>query len=48
MALGYRTLTWKGVKSAVIQTAQQASMMMVLAVASNIFGAVFTRLGSAS
>jgi TRAP-type mannitol/chloroaromatic compound transport system permease large subunit len=36
------------VKSAVIQTAQQSSMMLFLAVASNIFGAVFTRLGSAT
>jgi tripartite ATP-independent transporter DctM subunit len=48
MALGYRTLTWQGFTSAVILTAQQASMMMLLAVASNIFGAVFTRLGSAT
>jgi tripartite ATP-independent transporter DctM subunit len=48
MALGYRTLTWKQLKSAVILTAQQSSMMFFLAVASNIFGAVFTRLGSAT
>ena len=47
MALGYRTLTWQRLKSAVILTAQQSSMMFFLAVASNIFGAVFTRLGSA-
>ncbi len=47
MALAYRTLTWKRLKSAVILTAQQSSMMFFLAVASNIFGAVFTRLGSA-
>jgi tripartite ATP-independent transporter DctM subunit len=48
MAALYRTLTWTGLKSAVIQTAQQSSMMMLLAVASNIFGAIFARLGSAS
>jgi tripartite ATP-independent transporter DctM subunit len=48
MALGYRTLSWKQFKSAVILTAQQSSMMFFLAVASNIFGAIFTRLGSAS
>jgi tripartite ATP-independent transporter DctM subunit len=47
MALCYRTLTWPRLKSAVILTAQQSSMMFFLAVASNIFGAVFTHLGSA-
>jgi TRAP-type mannitol/chloroaromatic compound transport system permease large subunit len=44
----YGTLTWTRLKSAVIQTAQQSSMMLFLAVASNIFGAIFARLGSAS
>jgi tripartite ATP-independent transporter DctM subunit len=48
MALAYRTLSWKRFKSAVILTAQQSSMMFFLAVTSNIFGAVFTRLGSAT
>jgi TRAP-type mannitol/chloroaromatic compound transport system permease large subunit len=47
MALCYRTLTWPRLKNAVILTAQQSSMMFFLAVASNIFGAVFTHLGSA-
>ena len=44
----YRTLSWKQLKAAVILTAQQSSMVFFLAVASNIFGAVFTRLGSAT
>jgi tripartite ATP-independent transporter DctM subunit len=44
----YRTLSWRQIKAAVIQTAQQSSMVFILAVASNIFGAVFTRLGSAT
>ena len=48
MAAGYRTLTWPRLKNAAILTAQQSSMMLFLAVASNIFGAVFTRLGSAT
>jgi len=48
MAACYRTLTWARLKSAAILTAQQSSMMLFLAVASNIFGAVFTRLGSAT
>jgi len=44
----YRTLTWTRLKAAVILTAQQSSMVFFLAIASNIFGAVFTRLGSAT
>jgi TRAP-type mannitol/chloroaromatic compound transport system permease large subunit len=48
MAVGYRTLSWERLKRAVILTAEQSSMMFFLAVASNIFGAVFTRLGSAT
>ena len=48
MAVCYRTLNWDRLKRAVISTAEQSSMMFFLAVASNIFGAVFTRLGSAT
>jgi tripartite ATP-independent transporter DctM subunit len=48
MAAVYRKLSWTQLKTAVILTAQQSSMMFFLAVASNIFGAVFTRLGSAT
>jgi tripartite ATP-independent transporter DctM subunit len=48
MAVAYRKLSWVRLKAAVILTAQQSSMMFFLAVASNIFGAVFTRLGSAT
>jgi TRAP-type mannitol/chloroaromatic compound transport system permease large subunit len=48
MAAAYRKLSWPQLTSAVILTAQQSSMMFFLAVASNIFGAVFTRLGSAT
>jgi TRAP-type mannitol/chloroaromatic compound transport system permease large subunit len=48
MAVCYRTLSWERLKRAVILTAEQSSMMFFLAVASNIFGAVFTRLGSAT
>ena len=47
MTVLYRTLTWQRLKDAVILTAQQSSMMFLLAVASNVFGAIFTRLGSA-
>jgi tripartite ATP-independent transporter DctM subunit len=48
MTAAYRTLSWTRIKAAVILTAQQSSMMFFLAVASNIFGAIFTRLGSAT
>ena len=48
MTLCYRTFSWERFKGAVILTAQQSSMMFFLAVASNVFGAVFTRLGSAT
>ena len=48
MAACYGQLRWDRIKSAVILTAQQTSMVLFLAVASNIFGAVFTRLGSAT
>jgi tripartite ATP-independent transporter DctM subunit len=48
MAALYRALSWKRVKDAMLSTALQSSMVLFLAVASNIFGAVFTRLGSAT
>ncbi len=44
----YRQLSWRRIKNATILTAQQSSMVFFLAVASNIFGAIFTRLGSAT
>jgi tripartite ATP-independent transporter DctM subunit len=48
MAACYRALSWSRMKEAMLQTALQTSMVLFLAVASNIFGAVFTRLGSAT
>jgi tripartite ATP-independent transporter DctM subunit len=48
MAAAYGQLRWTTVKQATILTAQQSSMVFVLAAASSIFGAVFTRLGSAT
>ncbi|MBI2158970.1 MAG: TRAP transporter large permease subunit, partial [Candidatus Rokubacteria bacterium] len=48
MAACYGELRWARLKQAVILTAQQSSMMLFLAVASNIFGAIFTRLGSST
>jgi tripartite ATP-independent transporter DctM subunit len=50
MVLGfaYRRLTLAGIKSAAISTLTTSSMVLFLAVASNVFGAVFARLGTAT
>ena len=47
LALAYRQLTWERFRNAAIGTLQTASMVIFLGVASNVFGAVFARLGSA-
>ncbi|MBI2525152.1 MAG: TRAP transporter large permease subunit [Candidatus Rokubacteria bacterium] len=44
----YGRFTLKGLKQAAYQTCTTASMVLFLAVASNVFGAVFSRLGSAT
>jgi TRAP-type mannitol/chloroaromatic compound transport system permease large subunit len=47
LALAYRKLTWGKFRKAAIGTLQISSMVIFLGVASNVFGAVFARLGSA-
>jgi tripartite ATP-independent transporter DctM subunit len=47
LALAYRKLDWEKLKKAAIGTMQTTSMVLFLGVASNIFGSVFARLGSA-
>jgi TRAP-type mannitol/chloroaromatic compound transport system permease large subunit len=47
LSLSYRKLTFAGLKNACISTMITTSMVMFLAVTSNIFGAVFSRLGTA-
>lgn len=47
LAVAYRKLTYAGLKRTVLATTATSSMVLFLAVASNIFGAVFARLGSA-
>jgi TRAP-type mannitol/chloroaromatic compound transport system permease large subunit len=47
LALTYRKLTFTGVKSACLSTMNTSSMVLFLAMTSNIFGAVFARLGTA-
>jgi tripartite ATP-independent transporter DctM subunit len=48
LALAYGKLSYGGLKRAVLSTTATASMVLFLAVTSNIFGAVFSRLGTAS
>ncbi len=47
LAVVYRKFTFEGLRNACISTMNTSSMVLFLAVASNIFGAVFSRLGSA-
>jgi tripartite ATP-independent transporter DctM subunit len=47
LALAYRKLNWGKFRKAAIGTLQTSSMVIFLGVASNVFGAVFARLGSA-
>jgi tripartite ATP-independent transporter DctM subunit len=44
----YRRLSWSVVRDASLKTLQTSSLVLFLAVASNIYGSVFTRLGTGS
>jgi TRAP-type mannitol/chloroaromatic compound transport system permease large subunit len=44
----YGRLNWTNMKAASMKTLQTSSMILFLAVASNIYGAVFARLGTAT
>jgi tripartite ATP-independent transporter DctM subunit len=48
LALAYRKLTLPGLQRALTATMATTSMVLLLAVTSNIFGAVFARLGTAN
>ena len=48
LAVLYREFTWKRLKDAVYNTLLQSSTVLFLAVAGNVFGAVFSRLGTAT
>jgi tripartite ATP-independent transporter DctM subunit len=48
LTIGYGKFTWAGMKRAVLSTTATSSMVLLLAVTSNIFGAVFARLGTAN
>ena len=47
LAIVYREFTWRRLKDAVYNTLLQSSTVLFLAVAGNVFGAVFSRLGTA-
>jgi tripartite ATP-independent transporter DctM subunit len=48
LAAAYGRLSYAGAKQAVLSTTATSSMVLLLAVTSNIFGAVFSRLGTAT
>jgi len=48
LAAAYRKLTYAGLKRAVLSTTATSAMVLLLATTSNIFGAVFSRLGTAT
>jgi tripartite ATP-independent transporter DctM subunit len=48
LAAAYGRLTYAGVKRAILSTTATSSMVLLLAMCSNIFGAVFARLGTAN
>jgi tripartite ATP-independent transporter DctM subunit len=48
LSAAYGRLNYAGVKRAVLNTTATTSMVLLLAVTSNIFGAVFARLGTAN
>jgi tripartite ATP-independent transporter DctM subunit len=48
LSVVYRQFTWPRLKDAVHNTLLQSSTVIFLAVASNVFGAVFSRLGTAT
>jgi len=48
LAIAYRKVTYAGLKQAVLSTTATSSMVLLLAVTSNIFGAVFARMGTAN
>jgi tripartite ATP-independent transporter DctM subunit len=48
LAIAYRKLTWENLRSAVYATVVTSSMILLLVAASNFYGAVFARLGTAT
>jgi tripartite ATP-independent transporter DctM subunit len=47
LTVAYGKFTWAGLKRAVLSTTATSSMVLLLATTSNVFGAVFARMGTA-
>lgn len=47
LTLAYRRMTWPGFRRAMMSTVEVSCMILLLVAASNYFGSVFSRLGSA-
>jgi tripartite ATP-independent transporter DctM subunit len=48
LTLLYRRLSWQNLRGAMLSTLQTSSMILLLVMASNFYGAVFARMGTAS
>jgi tripartite ATP-independent transporter DctM subunit len=48
LTFAYRKFTWRGLREACLKTLETSSLVLFLAVASNIYGSVFTRLGTST
>ncbi|MBX3501573.1 MAG: TRAP transporter large permease subunit [Alphaproteobacteria bacterium] len=48
LTIAYRRFSWAGLQRALVATMTTSSMVLLLAVTSNVFGAVFARLGTAN
>ena len=48
LTVGYGRLSWRAMREACLKTLETSSLVLFLAVASNIYGAVFTRLGTST
>lgn len=48
LTLAYRRMTWEGLRKSMFRTVEISAMILLLVAASNFFGSVFSRLGSAT
>ncbi|HZM33746.1 MAG TPA: TRAP transporter large permease subunit [Burkholderiales bacterium] len=48
LTIAYGRMSWSGLREACLKTLETSSLVLFLAVASNIYGAVFTRLGTST
>ena len=48
LTLAYRRLSWAGLRKSMYRTVEISAMILLLVAASNFFGSVFSRLGSAT